>query len=219
MKYVYISVIILSLIGMYLLYSWFWNYSEKVDIPDYDVHEIPNFLSPDECNQIIELSKGNLFPSKVYSKDDDTLSESTRKSNQCWLDDGNICVKNLSNKVRQYTRTYNNNQEKLQVVQYNKGGFFNPHYDACEGDSEYCSRMNGSHGPRLYTMLIYLNDDFEGGETIFPKINKTVKPEKGKAVLFKNVDDNGVVINQSLHGGVPVKHGEKWIANKWIRLT
>ena len=73
-------------------------------------------------------------------------------------------------------------------------------------------------GPRYLTVLFYLNDNFEGGETIFPKINKLVKPKKGKAIIFQNVDNNGVIITQALHGGEPVKNGEKWIANKWIKL-
>ena len=79
-------------------------------------------------------------------------------------------------------------------------------------------RVNGDNGPRLLTVLFYLNDDFEGGETIFPKINKVVKPQKGKAVIFRNVDNDGVIISQAVHGGEPVKNGEKWIANKWIRI-
>ena len=107
----------------------------------------------------------------------------------------------------------------MQVVNYQKGGFFKPHYDACEGAKEFCHRMNGNIGPRYLTVLFYLNDNFDGGETVFPKINKTIKPKKGKAIIFKNVDDNGVVINQSLHGGEPILSGEKWIANKWIHIN
>ena len=78
--------------------------------------------------------------------------------------------------------------------------------------------MNQNNGPRYLTFLIYLNDNFEGGETIFPNINKKIKPEKGKAVIFKNIDENENIIKQSLHGGEPVRSGQKWIINKWIHL-
>ena len=223
MKEIYIAVIIISMIGIYLTWSYISSSNEhkyKVDYDyDYDVEEIPNFLSDEECETIIKTSIGNLSPSRVYSDNDDVLSTSMRKSNQCWLDDSYDCAKIISERVKDYTKTHDNNQEQLQVVQYNKGGFFNPHYDACDGNGEYCKRMDGNLGPRLYTMLIYLNDDFKGGETVFPKINKVVKPEKGKAVLFRNVDDNGDIIKESFHGGVPVKDGEKWIANKWVRIN
>lgn len=217
MKQVYIGFFIISIIIsiiciIYILLS-------RLPVEYYDIKEIPNFLTHEECDNIIQTSIGKLFKSTVYSSEDDILVSSVRKSNQCWLDDSYEPAKCVSEKVKKYTNTYNNIQEKLQVVQYTKGGFFIPHYDACNPDVDNCKRMDGNNGPRLYTMLIYLNDDFEGGETVFPKINKTVKPEKGKAVLFRNVDNNGILIKESFHGGLPIKSGEKWIANKWVRIN
>lgn len=217
--------IILLVILVVLVYNYVYNKEKFIqgnkytDMNNYDVEEIPGFLTPEECQKIIELSNGKLFPSKVYSQNDDLLSSDTRQSQQCWLTDENPIIKNISDKVKEYTKTYNNKQEQLQVVNYTKGGFFSPHYDACEGNADFCKRMDGDQGPRILTVLFYLNDDFEGGETIFPKINKLVKPQKGKAVIFRNVDKDGVIIRQALHGGEPIKSGEKWIANKWIRIT
>jgi prolyl 4-hydroxylase len=217
-----INIILLIILAI-LVYNYTYNKEMFVDgvkytdIPNYDIKEIPNFLTHEECNKVIELSNGKLFPSKVYSQNEDLLSNDSRISQQCWLTDDNPLIKDISERVKQFTNTIGK-QEQLQVVNYPKGGFFSPHYDACEGNEGYCSRMNGSDGPRLLTVLIYLNDNFEGGETVFPKINKSVKPEKGKAVIFRNVDENGVIITQALHGGEPIKSGEKWIANKWIRI-
>ena len=198
-----------------------------IDEFDYDIEEIPNFLTEEECDKIIEISKNKLVPSLVYTGNKDLYITENRKSQQCWLDedattfkikDDKIFIKKLSDKIKDYTNTHNKYHEQLQVVNYGSGGFFIPHYDACDGDSEYCERMNGNNGPRYLTFMVYLNDDFEGGETIFPVINKLVKPAKGKAVLFRNVNDNGNIINQSFHGGEPVKSGEKWIINKWIHI-
>lgn len=216
-----ITVLIIVLI---LVYTYMYKYElfvdgvDYIDMSDYDVQEIPGFLTPEECNKIIELTNGELFPSRIYSNNEDVYSTNSRKSQQCWLKDDNPLIKSISERVRQYTKTSNKHQEQLQVVNYPVGGFFSPHYDVCEGNESFCERMNGQHGPRLITVLMYLNDDFEGGETVFPRINKTVKPQKGKAVIFKNIDNNGVIIKQALHGGEPIKSGEKWIANKWIRL-
>ena len=218
-----INIILIILIGI-LIYNHiynkelFINNDKYIDKYDYNIKEIPNFLTHEECNKIIELSKDNMFPSMVYSQNEDLLESKTRISKQCWLKDDNTFIKNISERIKLYTNTYNNYFEELQVVNYQPGGFFIPHYDACDGDKSTCQRMNQDKGPRYLTVLFYLNDNFEGGETIFPKINKLVKPEKGKAVIFQNVDNNGVIITQALHGGEPVKNGEKWIANKWIRL-
>jgi len=189
-----------------------------VDEIDYDIEEIPNFLTDEECDKIIEMSKNKLVPSLVYTDNKDLYITENRKSRQCWFEDDKLFIKKLSDKIKNYTNTNNKYHEQLQVVNYGPGGFFIPHYDACDGNAEYCERMNGNNGPRYLTFMVYLNDDFEGGETIFPVINKLVKPEKGKAVLFKNVNCKGNIINQSFHGGEPVKSGEKWIINKWIHI-
>lgn len=202
------------------------NSNQILDEIDYNIEEIPNFLTESECDKIIEMSKNKLVTSLVYTNDKDLHITENRKSKQCWLDDeGHLSqifdkpfIKTLSDKIKDYTNTHKNYHEKLQVVKYDSGGFFIPHYDACNGDKKYCERMNGNNGPRYITFMVYLNDDFEGGETIFPVINKVIKPEKGKAVIFRNVNNNGNIIKQSLHGGDPVKSGEKWIINKWIHI-
>jgi prolyl 4-hydroxylase len=212
-----IILIIFILICMYNNLELFSNNNMYVNKDDYDIIEIPNFLTNEECDKIIELSKGNMFSSKVYSQNEDLYDNKTRISQQCWLNDNNSFIKNITDKVKSYTNTYNNYFEELQVVNYKPGGFFRAHYDACVGNKSECKRLNNK-GPRYLTVLFYLNDNFEGGETIFPKINKLVKPKKGKAIIFQNVDNNGVIITQALHGGEPVKNGEKWIANKWIKL-
>ncbi len=65
-------------------------------------------------------------------------------------------------------------------------------------------------------MIVYLNDGYRGGETIFPKLNIKVVPKAGDALLFDNVVD-GKVDQRSLHAGLPVEVGTKWIATRWIR--
>ena len=76
--------------------------------------------------------------------------------------------------------------------------------------------MNANGGPRRITIIIYLNENFKGGETVFPKINISVKPQTGKAAVFWSTDDNDAVITEAYHGGNPVSEGEKWICNKWV---
>ena len=186
----------------------------------YEVQEIPDFLTPEECDTIIDMSHPNLIESEVYTgANDDSIDTTHRKSEQCWLKDHeHELVEKLSHKVAELTQTDLSMQEELQVVKYTQGGFFNPHFDACNGDKEFCKRMDDGVGPRYITVLIYLNDDFTGGETVFPSINKSVKPQKGKAVIFYNTHKNtGEILKKSFHGGNPVLSGNKWICNKWIK--
>ena len=211
--YFLIIILILILIFLFInLCSYFFR--------SYDIQELPNFLTEEECDVLISLSKNRLVPSVVYNGNEDLYNTLDRKSDQTWLNDNeHHIVNSISDRIAKLTGTNKNNQELLQLVNYTENGFFNPHYDSCNGSKEFCKRMNAPLGPRYITLLIYLNDSYTGGETVFPKIGKSVKPEKGKAVLFYNVTPDGDVIDESLHGGNPVLSGEKWIANKWIRLS
>jgi prolyl 4-hydroxylase len=188
--------------------------------PNYSIKEFPNFLSYEVCDRIIKLSKDIIEESQVYSGDINKYDDKHRSSYHGWLDDSNVYIYNISKDVAKLTNTDIDKQEALQVVKYNSGGFFNNHYDPCVGNKEYCKRMTEQYdgNDRLYTFIIYLNDDYTGGETIFPIINKVIKPEKGKAVLFQNIDHNGKIIKEALHRGSEIKSGTKYLCNKWIHL-
>lgn len=187
---------------------------------DYFVQEIPNFLSNEECDRIIKLADPKLFTSKVYTSDSDLEDKNVRISDQCWLKNGDAeFISNLSKRIADITDTDLNSQEDLQVVRYKPGGFYKPHFDACNKVTDDCTRLNKGLGPRFITFIIYLNDDFDGGETYFPQIDTKVSPKRGKAAIFYNVDQEGEILPKSLHGGLDVKNGEKWICNKWIRLS
>ena len=186
----------------------------------YDIQEFPNFLSDEECERIIRISSPRLSTSRVYTSNLDLEDKSVRISDQCWLKDSDDeFIAELSARIATTTKTAIASQEELQVVRYKEGGFYKPHYDCCNKLTDDCDRLNNGLGPRFMTFIMYLNDNFEGGETYFPHINKGVKPQKGKAAIFYSVDQEGELLPKSLHGGLDVRNGEKWICNKWIRLS
>lgn len=188
-------------------------------IQPYVVTEIPEFLTPAECDAIRETARTRLKQSRVYAAQSDNVDTSVRVSDQCWLYDKekHPVVDALNRKVEALTRIAPDRYEALQVVRYRPGGFYRPHYDACIEAPEKCTRMNHPFRAQRYiTVLVYLNDDFTGGETHFPKVPFTTRPRKGLAVLFYNCDADGVHLEDALHGGNPVQTGEKWICNKWI---
>jgi len=223
MKYWGLILGFVLVICLLLIYSSFFKLRRYVPFTrdgDYYVQEIPNFLSPEECIKIREISAARLTKSRVYTSNTDIEDKSVRISEQCWLKDlDDPLIRTISDRVAKLTNTDIKSQEELQVVKYQEGGFYKPHYDACNKATDDCARLNGGLGPRYITVIMYLNDGFEGGETHFPSIQTSVKPEMGKAAVFYNVDDDGEILPKSLHGGMGVKGGEKWIANKWIRLT
>ena len=216
-----INILLIVLVILVIIISVYLSWKKKTEYftadSEYTIEEIPNFLSQEECNRLIELSINNLSQSKLF-KESDVEDISMRKSKQAWLtDQEDSMLETISERIAQRTNTNITDQESYQVVRYDKDGFYKPHYDACNlkaGDD--CERMNLGRGPRYLTFLMYLNDDFEGGGTFFPELNRTVKPETGKAVIFHNVDVDGHVLPKSMHGGEKIVNGEKWIANKWI---
>ena len=191
----------------------------------YTIYEIPHFLTDAECDDLMKLSKPFLEDSDLYNgnmdinKKDGINNPDVRISKQCWLHNSeNAFADWISDKVVTLTGRPKEHQEPLQVVKYEKGGHFSEHYDACYGPDTFCERMNSKIGPRYITVLIYLNDDYKGGGTTFTKINQHITPEKGKAILFYNVDKNGKHIYESMHQGNKIESGTKWIANKWIKI-
>ena len=99
--------------------------------------------------------------------------------------------------------------EPLTVLRYDPGQQYRPHHDAGgEGGAE---RM------RHWTALVWLNHDYEGGETDFPDVGVRIKGAVGDMLLFHNVTADGTPDQRMIHAGLPVTSGVKWMASRWIR--
>jgi prolyl 4-hydroxylase len=97
--------------------------------------------------------------------------------------------------------------EPLQVLRYAPGQQYRAHLDA----------VPGLTNQRVWTMLVALNEDFEGGATTFPEPGIAFRGRIGDALLFRNVGPDGRPDRSSLHAGAPVEIGVKLIASRWIR--
>jgi prolyl 4-hydroxylase len=81
-----------------------------------------------------------------------------------------------------------------------------------------CIKNNRGAGERIVTFIVYLNDEFKGGQTNFPRIGLTVQPQCGKAIVFWNTDPNENLLEESRHEGLKVIGGKKYIYTKWSHL-
>jgi prolyl 4-hydroxylase len=72
-------------------------------------------------------------------------------------------------------------------------------------------------GQRAVTLLVYLNDDYDGGATEFPRIGLRFRGKQGDALIFRNIDATGTPDYDSVHAGLPVERGEKWVLSQWMR--
>ena len=186
---------------------------------DYDVEILEDFLSPEECDYIIEKGRPNLKRSEVLGKDSTEVSN-VRTSTNCFVNQHNDETLNkIGKRISRLNGLPLENQEEMQVVHYQPGEFYDHHFDAFVETTPFNLEEKSHGGQRHNTVYIYLNDvEGEGGETDFPKINKRVKPKKGRAVFWRDLeDDNETPHPLSLHAGLAPKSGEKWGMNVWTR--
>ena len=97
--------------------------------------------------------------------------------------------------------------EPLQVLRYRPGQEYKPHLDAIPGFANQ----------RVLTMIVWLNEGYEGGATLFMKSGRRLKGRTGDALLFRNALADGRRDEAAAHAGLPVTGGEKLIASRWIR--
>ncbi len=107
------------------------------------------------------------------------------------------------------------NGEGLQVLHYQPGAEYKPHYDYFDPNEPGTPTILKRGGQRVATVIVYLGEPEKGGGTTFPNVNLVVAPKRGNAVFFSY--DKPHPSTLSLHGGAPVIAGEKWIATKWLR--
>ena len=105
--------------------------------------------------------------------------------------------------------------EQLIVLRYAPGEEYRPHRDYLPPSA--VERDRPEAGNRRRTICAYLNTPAEGGATAFPQAGVQVEPKAGRAVVFDNLDAAGGPLADSLHAGLPVVRGEKWLATLWLR--
>ncbi len=143
--------------------------------------------------------------------------EGYRKAESMWMDQMNPLVRPIVERVSELLECPIENQEPPHVVRYEVGGEYKLHHDFFHLGEDYTEEMMKYGGQREATFLIYLNDNFEGGETDFPKFKLTIKPKTGNAIIWNNVTEDKKLDKKSIHAGLPVINGSKYILVIWIR--
>lgn len=178
-----------------------------------------NVLSDEECDALVAYSEQRMLRSPVVG-DAEGKNEihAYRTSRGAMLQRGESeLVGRIEARLAALTRWPAERGEGLQVLRYESGNEYRPHYDwfdpGLPGPRKHLERG----GQRVATIVMYLSDVEQGGATSFPNIGLEVQPKKGCAVFFANVDAYGTPDQQTLHAGEPVVAGRKVIATKWLR--
>ncbi|KAH8313522.1 hypothetical protein KR067_007435 [Drosophila pandora] len=170
-------------------------------------------LSSAEIDEMKEMATPSLKRATVYKA---SLGKNevvkTRTSKVAWFPDSyNSLTLRLNARIHDMTGFDLSGSEMLQLMNYGLGGHYDKHYDFFNATSSSLT------GDRIATVLFYMSDVEQGGATVFPNIYKTVYPQRGTAVMWYNLKDDGQPDEQTLHAACPVLVGSKWVCNKWIR--
>lgn len=182
---------------------------------------VENFISDHDCNRLTSILKANSVPSVHLdlSTGDAYTQERMRNSHTHVLHPLNSACIHLVEAMSSLINSTVAQAEPVNLIRYEVGGYFKEHIDAYSqihtllaeyGSSDRLTDLL-SAGNRTWTLMIYLNDDYDGGTTIFPKINIGFIAKKGSLVGWKNSFNSEPIAN-SLHAGEVVTSGEKYVA-------
>ena len=167
-------------------------------------------FTAEECRYLAEAAAPMLAPAGVIDvRTGREIRDPIRISDCCGFTAPleNPAVHALNRRIAAASGTRPEQGEPLQVLRYGPGGEYKPHFDS----------LPAAANQRILTMLVWLNEDYEGGETWFTAPRLALKGQPGDAILFRNASLDGARDPASAHAGLPVRSGTKIIASRWMR--
>ena len=177
--------------------------------------EIKNFINKTETEYLIRMIDKYASKSMVVGtpkeKNKYSLSRTSYTAN---LIHNDPTVQTIHKRISKYLGINLKKGESLQGQRYEAGQYFKDHQDYFIGEHYNMNCL--ASGNRTYTFMLYLNDNFEGGSTNFPHLNKEIKAETGKALVWNNLQ-HGIPNEYMTHSGTEVISGTKYIITSWWR--
>lgn len=196
----------------------FNSYGNKINTTDKEIYIVgkideplililENVLSHAECDALIALAKNRLQRAKIGKSH---IESDIRTSSSMFFEHSeNESVQIVEARVSELMNIPVSHAEPLQILHYKPGEEYRSHFDYFTSDNVVNNRIS--------TLVMYLNDVEEGGETYFPSLHFAVTPKKGSAVYFEYFYNDHELNELTLHAGNPVAVGEKWVATQWMR--
>ncbi|MES2445470.1 MAG: 2OG-Fe(II) oxygenase [Pseudomonadota bacterium] len=173
-----------------------------------------NYLSDAECATLIRLIDADRRPSTLLASHDDP---EFRTSDSCDLDRWSPEVRPIDERFAHLLGLPPENGETMQGQRYAPGQQFKAHCDYFHQAEPYWPAMEASGGQRTWTAMAYLNNVEEGGATWFPRAGIRVAPRKGMLLIWNNMLPSGHPNHETLHEGMRVLEGTKYVVTKWFR--
>lgn len=173
----------------------------------------PDFLDPPQCAGLMRTIDSNRRPSTLLSEADPDF----RTSESCDMDRWSPDVRPIDESIAALLGLDPVHGETMQGQRYAIGQQFRAHHDYFNEAQPYWPKMQESGGQRTWTAMIFLNAVEEGGATWFPLAGIRVSPRPGLLLAWNNMNPDGSANTNTLHEGMPVIAGTKYIVTKWFR--
>ncbi|WP_419808466.1 prolyl hydroxylase family protein [Sphingomonas sp.] len=174
----------------------------------------PDFLDAGACDRLVQLIDANRRPSTLLSDNPDA---GFRTSDSCDMDRWSPDVRPIDESIAALLGLDPAHGETMQGQRYAPGQQFRAHHDYFHESESYWPEVSKHGGQRTWTAMIYLNDVTEGGATWFPQAGLKVSPKRGLLLAWNNMNADGSPNELTLHEGMPVVAGVKYIVTKWFR--
>ncbi len=191
-----------------------------------DVHTNPlirshaRFIEPQMAQWVIERARSRLTRAMVYdAASRETTTHATRTNTSTsfnLLETDLVCVL-LQWRMAACLGLPFRHFEALTVLHYDTGEEATEHFDFVDPNVPNYEQHLRARGQRVVTFLVYLNDDYDGGATEFPRLGVSHKGHAGEGFFFVNAFADGRPDVRTLHAGRAPTRGEKWIVSQFVK--
>lgn len=183
------------------------------------IHLLHGFIPLEVRAHLIDRARRLIEPSRVLTRDGTVSRKAIRTSGEMSFlpEIRDVTIWHLEQRLHAAVDVPVDNGEPLIILHYTPGTEYKPHYDYFDPADPGHAQGLRHGGQRIFTLLSYLSPVTDGGATAFPELGLKVSPEPGAVLMFRNVTDSGRIDPRTLHAGLPVERGEKWLATRWIR--
>ena len=174
---------------------------------------VKGLATPEVCDWLIARAHPRLQRAQVYDEtraEIRTVIDRTNSDSVFPEGDRDLFMALLRVRIAEVTEMPVSALEPPEILHYSVGQEYRRHYDSPADPNAPGFR------PRLISLLLSLSEGYEGGETEFPIVPVRWKGRKGTAIFFSNVGPDGARDPRSLHAGLPITRGEKWILTQFI---
>jgi prolyl 4-hydroxylase len=178
-----------------------------------ELYAVGDFFTPEECGRLIAMIDAVAKPSRAY---DAKYESGYRTSYSGDVDPHDPFVRKLQRRIDDLLGIDPTYGETIQGQRYLPGQQFQAHCDWFPAGDYWQTEMERG-GQRSITAMAYLNPVEEGGATAFPHLGLSVEPKPGALLIWNNADPQGNPNPWTIHAGMPVVRGVKYIITKWYR--